>query len=95
MVKNDIDLNTISAVAHFTPTAFCRYFKKVTRKTLVDVVTGFRIKHAGQLLTSTEKTVSDICFESGFGNISYFNKVFKNAKGHSPLEYRKLYFPLS
>ncbi len=86
----DIDLETIAAVAHLTPTAFCRYFKKMTRKTLVDVVTEFRIKHACQLLTSTEKSVSDICFESGFGNISFFNKQFKNALGYSPLAYRKM-----
>lgn len=90
--QEDINLNTISAIAHLTPTAFCRYFKKMTRKTLVDVVTEFRIKHACQLLTSTEKLVADICFESGFGNISYFNKSFKEAMGHSPLAYRKLYF---
>lgn len=87
----DIDLETIAAVAHLTPTAFCRYFKKMTRKTLVEVVTEFRIKHACQLLTSTEKSVSDICFESGFGNISFFNKQFKNALGHSPLAYRKMF----
>lgn len=90
----DIDLETIAAVAHLTPTAFCRYFKKMTRKTLVDVVTEFRIKHACQLLTSTEKSVSDICFESGFGNISYFNKQFKNALGHSPLTYQKMFMSL-
>ena len=88
----DIDLETIAAVAHLTPTAFCRYFKKMTRKTLVDVITEFRIKHACQLLLSTEKSVSDICFDSGFGNISYFNKQFKNALGHSPLNYRKLFY---
>ncbi len=87
----DIDLETIAAVAHLTPTAFCRYFKKMTRKTLVEVVTDFRIKHACQLLTSTDKSVYDICFESGFGNISFFNKQFKNALGYSPLAYRKMF----
>ena len=89
--KNDISLEQIAAIAHLTPTAFCRYFKKMTRKTLVDVITEFRIKHARQLLTSTEKSVSDICFESGFGNISYFNKEFKKGIGYSPLNYRKLF----
>ncbi len=90
----DIDLETIAAVAHLTPTAFCRYFKKMTRKTLVDVMTEFRIKHARQLLTLTDKSVYDICFESGFGNISYFNKQFKKALGDSPLAYRKMFMGL-
>jgi YesN/AraC family two-component response regulator len=90
----DIDLQVIASIAHFTPTAFCRYFKKMTRKTLVDVITEFRIKHACQLLRSTEKSVYDICFESGFGNISYFNKSFKKAIGQSPLNYRKLFYQM-
>jgi AraC-like DNA-binding protein len=90
----DIDLETIAKIAHLTPTAFCRYFKKMTHKTLVDVVTEFRIKHACQLLISTDKPVSNICFESGFGNISYFNKQFKNALGHNPLAYRNMFMNL-
>lgn len=89
--QNEIDLNTISSIANLTPTAFCRYFKKITRKTLIEVVTEFRIKHACQLLTTTEKTVSDVCFESGFGNLSYFNKEFKKEMGLSPLKYKNLY----
>ncbi len=87
----DIALDKIAAIAHLTPTAFCRYFKKMTRKTLIEVVTEFRIKHACQLLTTVDKSISDICFESGFGNISYFNKEFKKSIGHSPLNYRKYF----
>lgn len=97
IIKNyaqNIDLKTIAAIACLTPTAFCRYFKKITRKSLVEVVTEFRLKHAGQLLTTTDKSVSDICFQSGFGNVSYFNKTFKNGVGQSPLQYRKLFFSL-
>ena len=90
----EIDLEEVAAIAYLTPTAFCRYFKKITRKTLVEVVTAFRLKHACQLLTTTDKTVSDICFQSGFGNVSYFNKAFKNGVGQSPLQYRQLFFRL-
>ncbi len=88
--KNDIELETIAAVAHLTPTSFCRYFKKITRKTLLEVVIELRIKHACQMLTDTEKSISDICFESGFGNLSHFNKEFKKEIGLNPLKYRKL-----
>lgn len=89
--QNEIDLSTISSIANLSPNAFCRYFKKITRKTLIEVVTEFRIKHACQLLTTTEKSISDVCFESGFGNLSYFNKEFKKEMGLSPLKYRNLY----
>lgn len=89
--RNDIELNTIAAIAHLTPTAFCRYFKKMTRKTLLEVVTEFRIKHACQLLRSTTKPVNEICFESGFGNVSHFHKEFKRLLGFSPGKYRGVY----
>lgn len=89
--RDNISLEEIARVANLSPTAFCRYFKKVTRKTFVDVLTEFRIKHACQLLSSTEKSVKEICFDSGFGNVSYFNKEFKKALGQSPLQYRNSY----
>ena len=92
--QSKIDIAEVAVLCGMTEVAFCRYFKKITRKTLVEVVTEFRIKHACQLLTTTDKSVSDICFQSGFGNVSYFNKSFKNGVGHSPLNYRKVFFRL-
>lgn len=87
--RNDIKLQDIADIAHLTPTAFCRYFKKMTRKTLLEVVTEFRIKHACQLLSTTSKPVVEICFESGFNNVSHFHKEFKRMAGFSPGKYRE------
>jgi AraC-like DNA-binding protein len=92
--REEIPLETIAAVARLTPTSFCRFFKRITRKTFVDALTEFRLKHACQLLSSTEKPISDICFESGFSNISNFNKEFKKSLGQSPMRYRKMFEPL-
>ncbi len=89
--QEEISLETIAVVANLTPTSFCRFFKKIARKTFVDALTEFRVKHACQLLSATEKPISDICFESGFGNISYFNKEFKKSLGRSPMRYRKMF----
>ena len=65
-------------------------FKKVTQKTFVEIVTEFRIKHACQMLRTTQKTMVEICFESGFGNLSHFNKQFKQWMKVPPLQYRKM-----
>jgi len=81
-------LKTVAGIANMTPNAFCRYFKNVTRKTLVESVRELRINQACQLLRNTVKPINEICFESGFGNISYFNKTFKEASGYTPLHYR-------
>ncbi len=88
----DIHLETAAHLTNMTETAFCRYFKKITKKTFLDLVTEFRIKHACNLLNSTDKQVAEVCFESGFGNISHFNKQFKVVTGYSPLNYRKMFF---
>jgi AraC-like DNA-binding protein len=87
----EVHLETAAHLANMTETAFCRYFKKVTKKTFLDLVTEFRIKHACNLLTTTDKQVAEVCFESGFGNISHFNKQFKVVTGQSPLNYRKMF----
>ncbi len=89
--QEDISLEQMAAVANLTPSSFCRYFRKITRKTLVNVLTEFRVKHACQLLTTTDKSVAEICFESGFGNVSYFNQEFKKAMGCNPLSYKKIF----
>jgi AraC-like DNA-binding protein len=87
----EVHLETAAYLANMTETAFCRYFKKVTKKTFLDVVTEYRIKHACNLLIGTDKQVAEVCFESGFGNVSHFNKQFKTFTGQSPLGYRKLF----
>ncbi len=89
--QQDISLKTVAGIANMTPNAFCRYFKNVTRKTLVESVKELKVNQACQLLRYTAKPINDICFESGFGNISYFNKTFKEATGYAPLHYRNLF----
>ena len=87
--RNEITLESVAEIAHLTPTAFCRFFKAATHKTLMEVITDFRINQACSLLSNTDKPILDVCFESGFGNISYFNKKFKAITGNTPKEYRK------
>jgi AraC-like DNA-binding protein len=89
--QQEVSLKMVAKIANLTPTAFCRYFKNVTRKTLVEIVTEFRINQACQLLRTSEKSVNEICFECGFGNISYFNKTFKASTEYTPLQYRNLF----
>jgi len=89
--QHEIRLETIAEVAHLSPTAFCRFFKSATHKTMMEVITDFRINHACSLLSSSDMPVLDICFDCGFGNISYFNNRFKTLTGYTPLAYRKLF----
>ncbi|AIQ72545.1 MULTISPECIES: AraC family transcriptional regulator [Paenibacillus] len=68
---------------------FCRFFKMMTRKTPVDYINSYRIRQAADLLQQSERKISDIAFEVGFDNVSYFIKVFRKAMKCSPSEFRK------
>ncbi|HMH20638.1 MAG TPA: AraC family transcriptional regulator [Puia sp.] len=87
--RGDISLDRAAAIAGMTPNAFCRYFKKITRKTFMETVIEYRLNHATQQLIQTDKPVSAICFDSGFGDISHFYKMFRSKTQLSPLNYRK------
>lgn len=87
--RDTISLDEASQTVNMTPNAFCKYFKKVTRKTFMETVIDFRVNFATQQLIETDKTIADICFESGFRDMSHFYKMFTSRTEVSPLNYRK------
>ena len=89
--QNNISLKAIAAIANMTPQAFCKYFKKMSRKTFIEVVNDYRIDFAIGQLVNTEKSIVQIGFDSGFNDISNFYKTFKDRTKQSPLSYRKAF----
>nr|WP_068890014.1 AraC family transcriptional regulator [Pedobacter panaciterrae] len=87
--KNEISLDQAAALINMTPNAFCKYYKKTTKKTFIETVTDYRINYAIQQLVNSDKSISDICFENGFGDLSHFYKLFKRKMKLSPLKYRQ------
>jgi AraC-like DNA-binding protein len=86
---DEISLNEASKTIGMTPNAFCKYFKKITRKTFMETVIDYRINYATQQLVETDKSIADVCFESGFRDMSHFYKMFSLRMEMSPLYYRK------
>lgn len=86
--KNHISLDEIADKVSMTVPAFCRYFKKATGKTFTKLVNEYRVVHATKLLSESQMTITDICFECGFNNFSHFNKLFNEFTGKSASAYR-------
>ena len=86
--QQHIDVNAVAKTAHLTTAAFCRYFKKSTHLTFTDFLNQYRINQAKKLLMQ-DKNVSDACYDSGFENLSHFNKTFKKFTGENPSVFRK------
>lgn len=86
--KEHISLDEIADKVSMTVPAFCRYFKKVTGKTFTKLVNEYRVVHATKLLSESQMSITDICYECGFNNFSHFNKLFKEFTGKSASKYR-------
>ncbi len=84
-----ITLDQISEIPAMSAQSFCRFFKQATGKVFSDYVNELRISHACMLLIESEKSISEVCFESGFNNLSNFNRHFARLKKMPPRQYRK------
>lgn len=84
-----ITLEQAASIANLTKEAFCRFFKLRTRKTFTQYLIQLRINEAQKLLQETEMDISQIAYQVGFENLSYFNRSFKSIVGISPREFRK------
>lgn len=86
--REAISLETVSSLAGLTPTSFCRYFKGVSGMTFSEALHDYRIQYACRLLQWTEMPVQSVAFESGFGDVPHFNRLFRKKKGLTPKMYR-------
>ena len=86
---NNITLDEISSYAAMNPSAFCRYFKDNTGKTLKQYITDMRIGYACKLLADDRLNISEISIECGFDSAVHFNRCFKSVTSVTPTEYRK------
>lgn len=83
---------TVQQIGEFVqlhPNYAMNLFQKTFGTTLINYLTQHRISHAQRLLATTDKTVTEIAFQSGFHSISRFNEAFRRACDCSPRDYRK------
>jgi AraC-like DNA-binding protein len=86
-----ISLDKAAELANMESSSFSRYFKRVHKKTLTRYVNEIRIGYACKLLIEQKFNVSEVCYKSGYNNVSHFNRKFKSFKGVTPSEYVELY----
>lgn len=86
--REEIKLEAVANELNMTVPAFCRYFKKLTNSTFTQFANEFRVAYARKLLREEDWPIATVCMESGFNNLSHFNKQFKEVNGLSPSEYR-------
>lgn len=81
----------LSEQLHYTGEYLNRIFKKYTGKTISEYRQHIILKEGKKLLLDTDMNISDMISELGFSNRSYFYRIFEEAYGMTPLEYRQQY----
>ncbi len=87
--QEPVTLTDVALHAGMSMPAFCNYFKKSTKKTYIDFLNEVRIGYACKQMMDTQKTIENICYESGFNTLANFNKQFLKVKKMPPSKYRK------
>ncbi|WP_333862704.1 AraC family transcriptional regulator [Chitinophaga sp.] len=94
LMKNfnrDVTIEETAALVNLSKASFCRYFKSRTNKTCFQVLNEIRILNACKLLVKSDMTVSEISFESGYNNLSHFNRQFRLITGMTAKAYARKY----
>lgn len=87
--KKSISIKELSEIAKYSDYHFVRFFKSQTGKTCTEFINSFRIQKSIEFLLNTNLPITEIAYEVGFGDVSYFIKTFKKLIGTSPSIYRK------
>lgn len=89
--QQPITVTKVAKMVNMADNSFSRYFSRRTRKTFSAFVNEIRLSHACKLLIENKYSVTDICYECGFNNLSNFNRQFRTMYKLNPVAYRKQY----
>lgn len=87
--KKDITLEEMAWESGLSTKYFCSFFKKLTGMTPVKYLLTYRVEHAARELVGSDNSITQIAYDCGFNDLSYFIKTFKEIKGVTPKQYRK------
>ena len=85
----NITLKEMSDSVQMTPKYFCRFFREMTHRSPVAYLNYYRIERACYLLLTTNQSITEVAYNTGFNDLSYFIKIFKKYKGVTPKQYVK------
>ena len=84
-----VTLAMIARASHLSVSRLAHIFKEQMGITIIDYLTSVRIERAKQLLLSTDQNCTEICFQVGYNNQSYFTHTFKELVGMTPRQFRE------
>lgn len=87
--KEHLTIEDMAELTFYSKSHFMKFFKSHMGTGFIDYLNDYRLVMAERLLRSSDNSVLEIAVQSGFDNLSYFNRIFKRKYGTSPGKYRK------
>jgi AraC-like DNA-binding protein len=87
--RGEVDLRQLAQMVTMAEGSLCRFFKQYMGITIFEYLNKIKIEFACKLLMDIDLSILDVCLDSGFNNLSHFNKQFKKFCGVPPKAYRK------
>ncbi|MBS4200585.1 helix-turn-helix transcriptional regulator [Bacillus sp. FJAT-49732] len=88
--NKSITVQQAASMVNLSPNHFCKIFKKVTSKTLIEYLNILRVNEAERILMETDLPITEVAEKVGYGSITYFGRVFKKIKNISPSAIRNI-----
>jgi len=86
--REQIDLKRLAGLVNMAEGSLCRFFKMNMGMTVFEYLNQLKVELACKLLMDKDLSIFEVCLDSGFNNLSHFNKQFKKINGLPPSEYR-------
>lgn len=87
--EQEVSLQEVARMAGMSKETFCMYFKKRTLKTFTDFVNELRIHKSIRLARERGMSISEAAYASGFSNLSFYHRKFKEIMNTTPGKYLK------
>ncbi len=89
MGNSELNVEFIAAELGLGRSQFYRKIKALTNYSPVELIRDLRLKHARSMLTTTDRSISEVAYEVGFSSPAYFSKCYREAYGQTPSELRE------
>lgn len=86
--RQEVDLAAIAEMVNMAEGSVCRFFKSQMGMTIFEYLNKLKVDFATQLLMDKNLSIAEVAEDSGFNNLSHFNKQFKKVTNLQPTEYR-------
>jgi len=84
---DELTLEAVARLQNVSPQYLSKVFKEETRFTFVEFLTKLRIEMAQRLMSESDKSVKEICYDVGYSDPNYFSRLFRKQTGLMPTEY--------